>query len=429
MLFNNEWKYSINAKTFDNVDPSLFRNFRFGTLFNYIAWAWGLTLLKLALFISDVYTCIKLLAYNSWSNNIIQPYLPFRISKWLFSGCILASIVLLIWEAIAGIRVYRTRNIALTYINNFARTAYSLSKYNYFCVLDKISPTGAYQKIAFYTFFELKSCIQLLLTDTPRQVINGLTLWSVLVTVKPNSSLDDLESFDGLIAKIRTIAQTNHEEAVLLSFMLFSFIIWLFFISRLVLALIFSVFVYYRLINDYKHSGLREFVCVTISRNIDALVEKRRKKLGDLSNKSTTTFEEYQYAFNNDSSADLLTQQRSFSRTSTNDLESQKEKTAEDFSETTKPIGVTSAIRSNFEPVVMESSLPLISQESLLSSRPPPIGTNQAFEKERISTPLKAYTRVAHPQRNDSLQRNVSLLERRERMANEDYEHYTQGNK
>lgn len=423
MIFRNEWKYSINAKTFDNVDPSLFRNFRFCTLFNYIVWSWGLTLLKVALFVSDVYTCIKLLAYNSWSSNIIQPYLPFRISKWLFSGCILASIVLLIWETISGIRIYRTRNIALTYINDFSRTAYSLSNYNFFCVLNKISPTGAYQKVAFYTFFEIKSCIRLLFTDTPRQVINGLTLWSVLVTVKPNSSLGDLESFDGLIAKIRTIAQTNHEEAVLLSFMLFSFIIWAFFISRLVLALLCSVYVYYKLINKHRHSGLREFVCVTISRNIDALVERKRKKLANLSNKSTATFEEYQYAFNNDSSAELLNQHPTFSRTSTNDLEAQKEKIEDEFNETTKPIEVTSAIKNSFEPVVMESVRPLMSTESLVRPRPPPISTKHSFESEKICTPTRAHTRIPFPQRNDS------LLERRERIANEDYEHYTRGNK
>lgn len=425
MKFKNEWKYSINAKTFDNVDPSLFRNFKAGTLFNCIVWTWGLTMLKLALFVSDVYTCIKLLAFNSWSNNIIQPYIPFRVSKWLFSGCILASILLLIWETFSGIRVYRTRNIALTYINNFSRTAYSLTNYSFFCVLNKISPTGAYQKIAFYTFFELKSCIRLLFTDTPRQVINGLTLWSVLVTVKPNSNLGDLESFNGLISKIRTIAQTNHEEAVLLSFMLFSFIIWAFFISRFILALILSVFVYYKLINKHQHNGLREFVCVTISHNIDALVEKRRKKLGNLSNKSTMTFENYQYAFCNDSSAELLKKQPSFSRTSTQtiDIEAQKEKTEEDFNETTRPVDVPSTINNSFEPVVMESTLPLASTESLVRPRPPPIETSQSFESERICTPTRAHVRVPYPQRNDS------LLDRRERMANEDYEHYVRGGK
>lgn len=426
-MFKNEWKYSINAKTFDNIDPLIFRNFKFGTLFNYIVWVWGLMLLKVALFVSDIYTCIKLLAFNSWSNNIIRPYISFRISKWLFSGCILASILLLIWEALSGIRVYRTRNIALNYVNNFSRTVYSIKDYNIFCVLNKINPSGAYQKVSFFSFFELKDCIRLLLTDTPRQVINGLTLWSVLVTVQPNSSLDDLESFDGLISKIKTIAQTNREEAVLLSFMLFSFVIWAFFISKLILALLSAVFVYSKLINEQEYSGLREFVCVTISRNVDALVEKRKKKYNCLYNASTVsldTFNEYSNGYQSGSTAELLQQQPSFSRISSqsDDLETQKEKLESDFDETTTPLNVNSAIRNTSGTNVVELTGNLASTTSLGRAAPPPIDICHSLEREKITTPTKARTKCSHPERSDS------LWERRERIANEDYGHYIHGN-
>ncbi|QLL34577.1 hypothetical protein HG536_0G04390 [Torulaspora globosa] len=425
----DDLEYSINAQTFDNVDPTLFRNFKIGALFNYVVLVWGLTLLKIALFVSDIYTCIKLLAFNSWSNNIIQPYIPFRISKWLFSGCILASIALLVWETVCGIRVYRTRNIALTYVNNFSRTAYSIKDYNTFCVLDKINPSGAYQKISFYTFFELKDCIRLLLADTPRQVINGLTLWSVLVTVKPNARLGDLESFDGLISKIRTIAQTNHEEAVILSFMLFSFVIWAFFISKLVLALIFAVFVYYRLLNEQKYAGLRSFVCATISRNVDALVEERKKKYNDLYNTSVVslgTFDEFKGQSTNGSSAELLKQQTNFSRTSSqnDDLEAQKEKMGCDFNETTMSLAATSMVDHTDEPTIMDSTAHILSTVSLVrETSPQSITKDHSFERNRICTPVQARTRLPYPQRSDS------LWERREKIANEDYGHYIHGNR
>ena len=248
------------------------------TVVNYGFFVVFLTAMKVALFISDVYTCIKLLAFNTWSNNVVPPYIPFRISKWLFSGCILASVVLIAWEVLNGIRIYRTRNISLTYVNNFSRGLYSLSQYNKFCVYNLISPSGAYQKVAFFTFFELKDCLRLLVTDTPRQVINGLTLWSVIVTVDHGADLGRVESFSGLIAKIKTIAQTNREEAVLLSFMLFSFVIWLFFITKFAAACLCSVYVYYRIISDRSASGLKEFVCVTVSEHINHLVDKYQKK-------------------------------------------------------------------------------------------------------------------------------------------------------
>ncbi|KAM3164244.1 Kch1 [Lachancea thermotolerans] len=286
-MFRNDWKLSINSKTFDALDCSLFRNFKFMTVVNYAFFVLFLTAMKIALFISDVYTCIKLLAFNSWSNNVVPPYIPFRISKWLFSGCILASIVLIAWEIINGIRIYRTRNISLTYVNNFSRGAYSLSQYNKFCVYNRISPSGAYQKIAFFTFFELKDCLRLLVADTPRQVINGLTLWSVVVTVDQSSDLGRVESFSGLVAKIKTIAQTNHEEAVLLSFMLFSFVIWAFFITKFVAACLCSIYVYYRIFNERNASGLKEYVCVTVSEHIDYLVDKyQRRKQFNMVNQS-----------------------------------------------------------------------------------------------------------------------------------------------
>ncbi|SCW00757.1 LAFE_0C11320g1_1 [Lachancea fermentati] len=277
-MFNNDWKFSINSKTFESLDTSLFINYKFTTLMSFFFFVLILTILKAALFISDVYTCVKLLAFNSWSNDLIQPYIPFRISKWLFSGCILASIALMIWEVVNGIRIYRTRNISLTYVNNFSRAIYSLTQYDKFCVFNKVTPKGTYQRIAFFTFFELKDCIRLLFADTPRQVINGLTLWSVIVTVDNGANLGNVENFQGLISKIKTIANTNREEAVLLSFMLFSFIIWAFFISKLLIACICSVFVYYRLIHDRKMSGLKEFVCTTVSDKVDQLVDKYEKR-------------------------------------------------------------------------------------------------------------------------------------------------------
>lgn len=457
---------------------------------NYIFLAWGLTILKFLLFVSDVYTCIKLLAFNSWSNNIIQPYLPFRISKWLFSGCILASIVLLVWETICGIRIYRTRNISLTYVNNFSRTLYSLSNYSVFCVFDKITPRGAYQRISFFTFFELKNCVRLLFTDTPRQVINGLTLWSVLVTVSDNSNLGDLESFDGLIAKIKTIANTNHEEAVLLSFMLFSFIIWAFFISKLVIAMLFSVYVYYKLIKQHKYNGLKEFVCVTVSHNVDGLVEKQKRKkqsnngpyntrpelastasffkLEDLECKggleASNDGAKNSYP-NNDSTIALLDtqyQNNNVSRISSedNDIKDQEKIVEDDLDVLKEPLDVTSAINNNFQNEIenkgftrmawkeprynyvakaidgfdSNETLPsyhlkeTASNKSLNRPRPPPLLTTQNVEQrqERIHTPIRAHTRVldGDVSSNQFPQRTTSLMNRRERIANEDYEHY-----
>ncbi|CDO91888.1 unnamed protein product [Kluyveromyces dobzhanskii CBS 2104] len=277
-MFDNDRKLDLNSKTFDVLDLELFKNHRFKTVMCYVFILWGLTILKVVLFASDIYTCIKLLAFNSWSNNVIKPYLSFKISKWLFSGCILASIVLMLWEVINGIRIYRTKSIALTYVNNFSRMVYSIKDYKVFCVYNRITPKGRFQKISFYTFFEFKDCARLLFTDTPRQVINGLTLWSVLITNNNGANLGQLENFNGLITKIKIIADTNHQEAVLLSFMLLSFAIWAFFMAKLAVAIVFAPFVYHTIYSNYSVRGLKQLVCTTVNKRVDELVEKYKWK-------------------------------------------------------------------------------------------------------------------------------------------------------
>ncbi|KAG0663420.1 hypothetical protein C6P45_000867 [Maudiozyma exigua] len=146
--------------------------------------------------------------------------------------------------------------------------------------MDKITPTNSFEKWSFFVFFELKNCVGILFTDTPRQIINALTLWSVVITKGKNDlDLGDLESFNDVLSRISYIAKYNHTEAVLLSFMLFSFVIWLFFITKLIVAVICSPFIYYKLIQRGGYGSLREFCCIAISTNIDFIVDTQKQKL------------------------------------------------------------------------------------------------------------------------------------------------------
>ncbi|CCE63825.1 hypothetical protein TPHA_0F03450 [Tetrapisispora phaffii CBS 4417] len=276
-----KWLYSLNPKTFADLNERKFKNYRFGTLASYLFFVIIMNILKVALFISDIYTCVKLLAFNSWGNNLIKPYLSFKISKWLFSGCIFFSIVLLIWEFIRSIRVYKTKNIALSYINGFCKHYYSLKNYAIFCFFEELSVDSKFQQVAFFTFFEMKSCFRFLFADTPRQVINGLTLWSVLISESNGKNLSDLESASNLLQKIKYIAQTNHEEAILLSFMLFSFAIWCIFFIKFTIAVICLLYVYHKLITKQKYKGLREYVCISINNKVDYLIKENTDKICD----------------------------------------------------------------------------------------------------------------------------------------------------
>ncbi|CAB4254721.1 similar to Saccharomyces cerevisiae YML047C PRM6 Pheromone- regulated protein, predicted to have 2 transmembrane segments [Maudiozyma barnettii] len=283
----------INDQLFNDLDLSLFQRKNKKTLTIYMISVWGMTLLKVIHLFSDIYTCIKLLAFNTWSNEYIQPYLPFKISKWLFSGCIIFSILLLLWEGIHGLRIYQTQNVCYGYINNFARTLYCLRDYRIFCLFDKVTPSGAFQKLTFFCFFELKNCIRLIFTDSPRQVINGLTLWSVLAAASDsttiandsnnsdnanNSNLLQIYDVHGVISRIRIIAQTNHEEAVMLSFMLVSFLIWMLLFLKFSIAVGGSLYVCYRFQRDSQFKTVREYISITISYNLEYLIEKYKYK-------------------------------------------------------------------------------------------------------------------------------------------------------
>jgi hypothetical protein len=59
---------------------------------NYFAYAylWLSLIISTAVYAVDTFTAVNLLAFNKWSGEI-KPYIPFDISKWVFSACIIAS--------------------------------------------------------------------------------------------------------------------------------------------------------------------------------------------------------------------------------------------------------------------------------------------------------------------------------------------------
>ena len=247
-------------------------NTHFTTVLAFIFQVYFMTLLKLALLGSDLYTCFKLLAFNQWSNSYIKPYISFRISKWLYSSCILVSVVIIVLKLFQSWRLMRrTDNIITIYMNMISRQYYSFQKYSNFCIFNKISPSNYLEKLTFYVFFQLNNNYTLLLGDTPRQVINGLTLWSVLIS---RGDLKHVDNLSGIISKISYIATNkNYDEAVILSVMLGSFIIWLFFFACFVIALCCYPYVSCRL-RDIGHKSLRKFIVATIYTNLNKTIKQ-----------------------------------------------------------------------------------------------------------------------------------------------------------
>lgn len=331
--YTKEVDTEVNDKLFDELDLSLFQTKNRKKFIIYLLSIWGMVLLKVILYFSDLYTCVKLLAFNTWSNEYFKPFLPFKISKWLFSGCIIFSLLLLIWEGVHGLKVYQTGNIVYGYANGCSRTIYCIQDYRVFCLFDKVTPSGYLQRMSFFTFFELKNCFRLIFADSPRQVINGLTLWSLLTgsggtvtnsDANENSTLQDISNVDGIFDKINVIAKTNREEAIILCFMLLSFVIWMMLFFKFCVAFAASIPICYKFKKDIQFKNITEYIYITISYNLDYLTEKYKFKhfysqtnlLGNSDTDSELIFDsEDDLYYHSDKSSDIELSRISFLKT------------------------------------------------------------------------------------------------------------------
>lgn len=81
----------------------------------------------------------------------------FGIAKWVFVGCIILSLVLLLYESYWAYKVYLTQDIALTFSNLMTFDYFSVKKYDNFCLFCKISKQKKKtDKLAFFIYFTFK---------------------------------------------------------------------------------------------------------------------------------------------------------------------------------------------------------------------------------------------------------------------------------
>lgn len=221
-------------------------------------------LIQVAMFVSDIYTAVVLLAFDRWSTSI-KPFVPFRISRWLFGGCIILSVVLWIYDFIMAWRTMRTRNISLNYTTPIARNCYSIRDYSYFCLFAKITKSKSKREyVALFVYFTFKGWIRFVFAESPRQVLNGLTIYSVF-------RVDN-----DFVGTVKKLADNSLTEAVVLSFMAFSCLVWVISLVQF-LAALFVVCPLMAYITP-KYSGIEEYCCVRVNKRISELVKKHHKK-------------------------------------------------------------------------------------------------------------------------------------------------------
>lgn len=75
--------------------------------------------ISVAVYGVDIFTAANLLFFDRWSGQV-QPVIPFHVSRWIFSGCILLSWVLLIYRWVRAVRAMRSGVVAVSYLDPLA---------------------------------------------------------------------------------------------------------------------------------------------------------------------------------------------------------------------------------------------------------------------------------------------------------------------
>ncbi|KAI0515019.1 hypothetical protein F5B22DRAFT_213502 [Xylaria bambusicola] len=263
------------------------RDFKSSSVFAYLAYGYLYfsIILSLAVYGVDIFTAVNLLAFNQWSSSI-EPtqLLTFDQTKWIFAGTIIATFVNLIFEHFRAWRVMKRGSVAECYLDTLAVRLESIRlgkgqgwrRFLVFAELTK-SKKGA-EYVALFSYFSLQSWIRVLVCSGPRQAVNALTLYGVYTL---NLTPDDASSFEstigGFFSNIRALAAENTQQAVILSGMLFTLVIWIFSFLFLLLGILFYVFFLWHYI-PRQDGGLHGYCERKVNKRLKGIVTKKINK-------------------------------------------------------------------------------------------------------------------------------------------------------
>ncbi|KAF2452818.1 hypothetical protein BDY21DRAFT_152172 [Lineolata rhizophorae] len=233
----------------DYVNLKDFKSSSCVTIFSYI-WLWILVFVTIAIYAVDTFIAVNLLAFDRWSSQV-QPAIPFEVSKWIFSVCILLSWVIAGFDWIRAIRVIRRGSVAETYLDPLAVVLQSIRpgrdnqgggwrRFLVFAELTKSKKGTDY--IALFVYFQFKGAIRIIFAEGPRMVVNAITLYSVaqaeFVPVGDHASEDGVSDFEQFFINIEALAQESREQVMVLGSMVFTVVIWVISALGLIAAII-----------------------------------------------------------------------------------------------------------------------------------------------------------------------------------------------
>ncbi|KAJ5686485.1 hypothetical protein N7536_009104 [Penicillium majusculum] len=193
------------------------------TPFSYF-FLWVFLFISIAVYGVDTFTAVNLLAFSRWSGRV-EPAIPFNISRWIFAACIIASFVLLAYRWIHAVRAIRSGSITRSFLDplavriqsiRFGRRGRGYRRFLVFAELTKDRKAAEY--VALYAYFSFQY--------GPHS--GG-----------KNAAHDDGSSSAAQFFKnVKILAEDNTLQAVVLFGMLFTLVIWVLSVLKLISAIV-----------------------------------------------------------------------------------------------------------------------------------------------------------------------------------------------
>jgi len=243
-------------------------------------WLWIMAIVGVAVYGIDTFTAVNLLIFDKWSGSI-QPSIPFKYSKWIFAVCILVSWALCIFEMLRALRIIKRGGVASSYMDPIAASLQSMRgkgwrRFLVFTELTKSRKGADY--VAFFVYFAFQGAIRVLLAEGPRQVVNALTLYSVMDAkiLHADGGSDDESGIERFWGNVQALADENVQQAVILSSMLFTLVIWVFSALCLIAAaILYLVFLWHYI--PQRDGRLKTYCRRKVDRRLEKIVEHKVK--------------------------------------------------------------------------------------------------------------------------------------------------------
>ena len=264
------WKREeVPDHKFDFIDVRDFRNNGCFLHLKYV-FLFVMVVKSFAVYVADIYTAVTLLAFGHFSGSLYDKVqndpdnnfrVPISYGRWIFSGCIIFSFLLLAYEAHKSRAIVKSRDISYAYTNVMANNYYSLRSYDHFCFFDHINDSKKKKdELAFFIFFTFKGWKRLLVADGPRQVINFFTLYGL-----------------GSFAKWSTNPYDYYEGNIFTGVMILSMLFTVAVFAGSLILLMLAGIAYIPLL-CYIKGNLKEYCCHKVDKRVTELVHLKKKQ-------------------------------------------------------------------------------------------------------------------------------------------------------